>query len=227
VTAPPDAPPSRELVVTRAALLALGAASRGETAVVGELTSSGVVDADGRPSEAAAPTAESVGSPLVTLRVSAVGPGGTRAASLWVGARRAVLHPEGDGPAAVVSVGRSLLPQLLVRTTGLGPRPLAAGPAFVADGAAVAAACRGAAPAPWPGAVERPSLWRVTWQGSGDGDSVTGDVAVLDLGAQGLWRPARGQDDGVSWSPVRSAAVWAALGRLFAVTLDDGPAEPS
>jgi hypothetical protein len=54
-----------------------------------------------------------------------------------------------------------------------------------------------------------------------------GDVAVLDLGAQGLWRPARGQDDGLSWSPVRSAAVWAALGRLFAVTLDDGPAEPS
>jgi hypothetical protein len=75
--------------------------------------------------------------------------------------------------------------------------------------------------------VERPSLWRVTWKGAGDGDSVTGDVAVLDLGAQGLWRPARGRDDALSWAPVRSAAVWAALDALFSVALDDGPAGPS
>jgi hypothetical protein len=157
---------------------------------------------------------------LVTARLTAMRPEGAGGADLWVGSTRAVLHPAGDGPAPVVSVGRSLLPQLVVRTTGLGPRPRRDIPAFTSDAARVAAACIGDAEPPWPGdvPVERPRLWRVTWRAV---DGAHGDLGVLDLGPQGLWRPTAGQGAELTWSPVTAAEVWQELGRFFAAALED------
>jgi hypothetical protein len=225
MTGPTVEPQSRELVVSRDLLLALGDAARGKAPAgsADELTGRGLIGPDGRPVEAVAATAGAVGSPLATLHVAAARPDGTAAADLWVGTTRAVLHPAGDGAAAVVSVSRSLLPQLLVRATGLGPRPLSEGPRFSASAALVAAACTGTATPPWPGeeAVERPRLWRVTWRAA---DGAHGDVSVLDLGRLGLWRPGAGQGEELTWSPVSGAAVWQQLSRLFAVTLEDRPA---
>jgi hypothetical protein len=227
MTGPTEVRERRELVVTRAELLALGAVARGESpAAAGEaLAARGLLGPDGRTAGAVAPTAGAVGSPLATVRVTAVGAQGTRAADVWVGGSRAVLHPGGDAAAPVVSVSRALLPQLVVRATGLGPRPVAAAPAFAAEGAAVAAACRGTSAPPWAEAVERPSLWRLSWRIAGGGvEGGTGDLAVLDLGPLGYWRPAPGENTTLTWSPVRSALVWRALGPLFAATLEDRPA---
>jgi len=223
VTGPTVARESRELVVHRDLLVALGAAARGEVPAgsIDELVARDLVTPDGRPTDAAADTAAAVGSPRGTVRVTAAGPGGTGAADLWVGATRAVLHPAGDRPAPVVSVSRSLLPQLVVRATGLGPRPLAGGPAFSADAALVAAACAGTATPPWAGAeaVQRPRLWRVTWRAG----EARGDIGFLDLGPLGLWRPAPAQGPALTWSPVPAATAWRELGRLFAATLEDRP----
>jgi hypothetical protein len=207
-------------VVSRRALLALGAAARGERPAdeAAELSGQGVLGADGRLSDAVAPTAVAVGFPSATLRVTAARPEGTRAADLWLGGGRAVLHPDAGAPAPVVSVSRSLLPQLLVRATGLGPRPAPEGPPFAADGATVAAAVGGRVPAPWTGNADRASLWRVEWRETEGG---TGVLSVLDLGSLGYWRPTADRDGALTWSPSTGAAVWEALGALFAVTLED------
>jgi len=221
MTGPVVAAPNPELVVPRRLLRALGAAARGEVPADArpELSERGLLGPDGLVPETVAATAVAVGSPLVTVRVTAVRPSGTGSADIWVGATRAVLHPEGQGSAAVVSVHRALLPQLIVRATGLGPRPRTGLPAFGATGADVAAACRGTAPAPWAGDAE---LWRVAWRNSA-GDA-GGDVAVLDRGPEGLWRPGAGQGQELTWSPVDAGAVWQALAALFALALDDRPA---
>ena len=220
MTGPTVAPERRDVAVTRAELLALGAAARGESTGPERqsLAARGLLAPDGRIPDVVAATADAIGSPLTTVRVTAVRADGERAADLWLGRSRAVLHPPSDAAAPLVSVSRSLLPQLLVRATGLGPRPVADGPPFRADGATVAAACRGTAAPPWPGTVERPSLWRVAWR-TAEGEA--GDPAVLDLGPLGYWRPARGEGGELTWTPVRSAAVWQALAPLFAVTVED------
>jgi hypothetical protein len=51
-----------------------------------------------------------------------------------------------------------------------------------------------------------------------------GDLGVLDLGPQGLWRPTEGQGAELTWSPVTADDVWQELGRLFAAALEDRPA---
>lgn len=220
MTAPADARQSRELVVSREVLSALGAVARGKApgGSADELAARGLIGADGLLTPAVAATAAAVGSPSATVHVLAMRPEGAGAADLWVGATRAVLHPAGDGPSPVVSVSRSLLPQLLVRATGLAPRPVADGPAFEAGAADVAAACAGTGPAPWQGEAHRPTLVRVTWRTA---DDASGDLAVLDLGTLGLWRPGGGEGPTLTWSPVTASAVWRELGRLFAVTLED------
>jgi hypothetical protein len=62
----------------------------------------------------------------------------------------------------------------------------------------------------------------VTWRGAG-GDTA-GDIAVLDLGPRGLWRPGPGQGGELTWSPVDAGAVWQVLSALFATALNDHPA---
>jgi hypothetical protein len=218
-----EAPTGRELVIRRELLLALGRSSGAEPITAAEaerLVQLDVLGPDGRPVQFAAPTADAVGAPLATLQLVAARPGGLRAADLWVGATRAVLHARTAGEAPVVSVGRSLFPQLLVRAIGLGPRPRSDLSAFAASAARVADACRGAAAPPWPGEepVPRPQLWRLSWEAAA---GATGDLAVLDLGDRGLWRPAEGEGDALAWSPVDSGSVWCRLAELFAVTLED------
>jgi hypothetical protein len=209
----------RELVVSREALLALGAAARGERAgaAAGELAAQGVLGLDGRVSDAAAPTAVAVGSASVTVNVLTADPDGNRGADLWVGGTRAVLHGAGNAPAPVVSLGRSLLPELLVRAIGLAPRPVVEAAPFAAAGSTVAAACRGSVAPPWTGQADRPSLCRVSWAAA---DGTVGRLAVLDLGAHGYWSPAD-QGGELTWSPTTASAVWQAFGPLFALALDD------
>lgn len=220
-TVTPQAPQRRTLVVRRDVLLALGEVARGGDPgeAAGELAAQGLLGPDGRLTDIAVGTAAAIGSPLVTVQVSAVRSGGTRAGDLWVGRHRAVLHPVAGGPAPVVSVHRSLLPQLLLRTLTLGPRPEAQGEGFTASGRTVADACRGTGPAPWAGPAELPVLWRVVWKA----EAGSGDISVLDLGPPGLRRPAGGSGDDLRWAPVSPSAVWTALGGLFAVALEDRP----
>jgi hypothetical protein len=217
-----QAPTARELIVTRELLMALGrsAAESIPPAPAARLRELDVLGDDGRPVEFAAPTADAVGRPLATLQLVAARPAGLAGADIWVGESRAVLHPRSAGEAPVVSVGRSLLPQLLLRATGLGPRPQSGAAAFVASAAQVADACRGETPPPWSGAapVDRPQLWRLTWETV---EGATGELAVLDLGGEGLWRPVSGEGDVLSWAPVSSATVWCRLGELFALVLSD------
>jgi hypothetical protein len=224
MTSPAVAAENPALVLSRRLLVALGAAARGEAPgdALTELTDRGLLGPDGRLAASVAATAVAVGSPVATVRVTAVRRAGTGAADIWVGPSRAVLHPAGEGSTPVVSVDRALLPQLLVRTIGLGPRPRAGLPAFRAAGPDVAAACRGTAPAPWPeSGDERPELWRVAWRSVAGAE---GDVAVLDRGPQGLWRPGPREEDRPTWSPVDAGPVWQALARLFSAALEDRPA---
>lgn len=227
MTAPAEVSAGRELVVRRDLLLALGRSVDGAVPAdtAEELARCGVLGADGRPAPFAAATAQATSAPLATVHIAAARPGGLAAADLWVGTTRAVLHAVADGPAPVVSVGRSLLPQLVVRALDFGPRPVSEAPPFDASAADVAAACRGEASPPWPGGepVDRPQLWRLTWE-TAKGE--TGDLAVLDLGELGLWRPGEGDGAILRWSPVDSATVWCRLAELFAVTLEDRFASP-
>jgi hypothetical protein len=217
-----EAPLGRELVVSRNLLLQLSRSTRESISpeIGRRLDELEVLGADGRPNEFAAATADAVGAPVATMQLVAARPGGLRAADIWVGESRAVLQARAAGEAPVVSVGRLLLPQLLLRATGLGPRPPSDAPAFVASAAQVADACRGETPPPWSGAapVDRPQLWRLTWETV---EGATGDLAVLDLGDEGLWRPVSGEGDVLSWAPVSSATVWCRLGELFALVLSD------
>ncbi len=213
----------RELIISRSGLLALSAAALEQQRTQASLESGDRPWTGARVVAALVPTAVAVGSPVVVADVVCVDHAGVRTARLWVGEQRAVLHPYGpaDAAQAVVSVGLNLLPVLVARAVDLNPRPVSQKAAFSSTVPALIAACRSSNhPPPWPPgcASGDARLWRIDW-GSSQGRQHS--LAVLDLQAEGLWRPIDSSLEEVVWAPTDVSTVWSALARLFGAVMGD------